>query len=52
MVGPLDDIRLDEVRQTGAAGIVTALHEIPYGELWSLDAIRERQELMAASGLR
>lgn len=48
--GPLDDIRLDEVRQTGAAGIVTALHEIPYGEVWPVDAIRERQELMAASG--
>jgi mannonate dehydratase len=48
--GPLDDIRLDEVRQTGAAGIVTALHEIPYGEVWPVEAIRRRQELMAASG--
>lgn len=48
--GPLDDIRLDEVRQTGAAGIVTALHEIPYGEVWPVETIRERQQLMAASG--
>jgi mannonate dehydratase len=48
--GPLDDIRLDEVRQTGAAGIVTALHEIHYGEVWPVEAIRARQELMAASG--
>jgi mannonate dehydratase len=48
--GPLDDIRLDEVRQTGAAGIVTALHEIPYGEVWPVEAIRQRQELMGAAG--
>jgi mannonate dehydratase len=48
--GPLDDIRLDEVRQTGAAGIVTALHEIPYGEVWPVEAIRERQQLMAVAG--
>ena len=34
--GPLDDIRLDEMRQTGAAGIVTALPEIPYGEVAAL----------------
>ena len=33
--GPLDQIKLSEVRQTGAAGIVTALHEIPYGEVSS-----------------
>lgn len=49
--GPLDDIRLDEVRQTGAAGIVTALHEIPYGEVWPVDAIRERQKAIAEAGL-
>jgi mannonate dehydratase len=48
--GPLDDIRLDEIRQTGAAGIVTALHEIPYGEVWPVEAVRTRQQLMAASG--
>jgi mannonate dehydratase len=49
--GPPDNIRLDEVRQTGAAGIVTALHEIPYGEVWPVDAIRERRKLIADSGL-
>jgi len=49
--GPLDDIRLDEIRQTGATGIVTALHEIPYGEVWPEDAIRARQAMIAAAGL-
>lgn len=50
--GPLDDIGLDEIRQTGATGIVTALHEIPYGEVWPEEAIRARQALIEAAGLR
>ncbi|MGG5819796.1 mannonate dehydratase [Falsiroseomonas sp. HW251] len=50
--GPLDDIRLEEIRQTGATGIVTALHEIPYGEAWPEDAIRARQAMIEAAGLR
>jgi mannonate dehydratase len=50
--GPLDDIRLEEIRQTGATGIVTALHEIPYGEVWPLDAILARQAMIEAAGLR
>jgi len=46
--GPLDTIPLTEVAQTGATGIVTALHEIPYGVVWSVEAIRERQALIGA----
>ena len=49
--GPLDDIRLDEIRQTGTAGIVTALHEIPYGEVWPVEAIETRQRIIAEQGL-
>ena len=46
--GPLDDISLAEIAQTGATGIVTALHELPYGEVWSREAIAARKALIAA----
>lgn len=49
--GPLDRIGLDEIAQTGATGIVTALHEIPYGEVWSRDAIAARKALVATARL-
>lgn len=46
--GPFDAITLPEIAQTGATGIVTALHEIPYGEVWPEETIRDRQEEIAA----
>jgi mannonate dehydratase len=46
--GPLDRIGLPEIAQTGATGIVTALHQIPYGEVWEIAAIAERQAMIAA----
>jgi mannonate dehydratase len=49
--GPADDIRLNEVRQTGATGIVTALHDIPYGEIWPIEEIQARQKTIADAGL-
>ena len=48
--GSLDQIKLSEVRQTGAAGIVTALHEIPYGEVWQRTTIAKRRDKIRAAG--
>lgn len=49
--GPRDPITLAEIRQTDATGIVTALHEIPNGEVWPVDAIQARQAEIERAGL-
>lgn len=49
--GPADTVSLAEIRQTGATAVFSALHEIPYGEAWPAEAIRRRQEEIAAAGL-
>jgi len=50
--GTNDPVPLSYIRQAGASAVFTSLHEIPYGELWPRQAIRERKELLAAAGLR
>ena len=49
--GEFDPIALEEVTQTGAAGIVSALHAIPYGEVWPQDDIAKRRTEIEAAGL-
>ncbi|MEL6683801.1 MAG: mannonate dehydratase [Pseudomonadota bacterium] len=49
--GPYDKISLAEIRQTGATGIVTALHEVPYGEPLTREAIAVRKAQIEAEGL-
>ena len=48
--GDLDPITLDEVAQTGARAIVTALHEIPYGEVWPEGAVADRKNQVESAG--
>ncbi len=48
--GDLDKITLGEIAQTGASGIVTSLHDIPYGEVWSRDVIAARVEQVQQAG--
>ncbi len=48
--GPLDRLSLPEVAQMGAVGIVTALHEVPYGEVWEADTIAARNDGVKAAG--
>lgn len=49
--GPPDRISLSEIRQTGAAGIVTALHHRAPGDLWPIAEIAERKALIEDAGL-
>ncbi|WP_287849423.1 mannonate dehydratase [Acidiphilium sp.] len=50
--GPEDPIPLEHVRQAGATGVVTALHDIPPGEPWPVAAVQARRDAIEAAGLR
>lgn len=49
--GPDDAITLSKIRQAGATGIVTSLHDVPTGEVWPLDAIIARKAMIEQAGM-
>ena len=50
--GPNDKITLDMLRQIGVEGIVTALHHIPNGEIWSEEEVVKMKNFIEEHGLR
>ena len=49
--GPNDPVSLADIRQSGCEGVVTALHQMPVGDVWPVQAINQRKQLIEAAGM-